>query len=251
MSNSKRKFVIEADQMPSKTYSVTLLEPTFRDRRDASKRMPANPEARIGYSIEQLLLAMCIEGINGHVLRMDPSDPISKIKQMPPDDLQFLIAVFLEAFTLNEELAEDARALSESLKDGIRKNYTIPKEKMPNESFSITFAAPTTGMQIEVERRYPGADSGCGYSSEEMLFASCITHLDGVPVEESKPKDTITFIDDWTHIDVQYAMGVFINLCYINREQRMSAKNLGKLLRTNDKPTSTTTLTPSDTSTTA
>ena len=231
---NKASFTIEASQLPSKLYSVTLEEPTFKDRRDAAKKLPSNPDSKIGYSLEQLLLSMCITQIDGRPIKTDPRDPIYNIRGFSPEDTQFLLTIFLEAFTLNDDLADDVRLLSEELKkDNTSGIYTIPKERMPNQEFSVTFKCPTTGDQIDIERKYPGADSNCGYTSEELLFAAMISHVEGVAVPESK--DYISLLDGWTHIDAQYALGVFLNLCYISKEKRSTAKELGKSLRSKGK----------------
>jgi len=220
---------IEADQLPSKKLAIGLVEPTFRDRRDAAKRIPVNADARVGYSLEQLLLSMSIVQINGRQLREDPRDPICNIRYLKPEDSQYLLTAFLEAFTLTEELSAEVKQLSQTLKDLHTPTYTIPKDRLPNELFSVTFKSPTTGDQIDIDRRYPGADAGCGFSSEEMLFAACITAIDGKQVET--PKDIISLCDSWPHIDFQYCMGVFLNLVFIDREQRHDAQSLGKQLR--------------------
>jgi hypothetical protein len=238
MSN-KLSFVIDAGALPSKKFSVTIEEPTFKDRRDAAKKLPSNPDSKIGYSLEQLLLSMSISKINNRPIKEDPRDPIYNIRGFSPEDTQFLLTTFLEAFTLNDELADDVRNLSQDLRANNTNNiYTIPSDRMPNQLFSVTFGCPTTGDQIDIERKYPGADSNCGYTAEELLFAAMVTHVDGKEV--SPTKDYISLLDEWTHIDAQYALGVFLNLCYINREERNAAKELGKSLRKNVKVSGST-----------
>lgn len=226
-------YTIEAANLPSRAHSVTFREPLFKDRREASRRMPPD-DTNIGYSLEQLLLATCIEGIDGHSYPPIPRDPISKLRDFSPADTQFLVAVFLEMFTLGDELSETVKSLSEELKSGIGMSYTIPKEYMPSGNFSVTFRGPTTGDQIDTDRRYPGADSNCGYSLEEMLFASSLTHVNGEAVEPQK--DPIVVLDPWTHIDAQFALSVFLNVSFIDRNTRAGAKSLGKQLRAKSAP---------------
>jgi hypothetical protein len=81
---------------------------------------------------------------------------------------------------------------------------------------------------MSLERKYPGNDSNCGYTFEEMLFAASLTHIDGVPVDS--PRDVITLLDEWRHIDAQFALTVFINAVTIDRQEVKDAKHLGKLL---------------------
>lgn len=230
-TENRELIIIEASELPSGKYQIGLVEPTFKDRRDAARRLPSNPDSRVGYSLEQLLLSMSILEVNNQPVREDPRDPICNIRYLAPEDSQYLLTTFLEAFTLSEELADDVRAFSKELKDSSNIIYTIPKDKMPCGLFSVTFRAPSTGDQIDIDRRYPGADSNCGYSSEEMLFAAMLTHIDGKEITE-RPKEIISIIDSWFHIDAQYALAAFLNINYLNKEQRLSAKDLGKQLRT-------------------
>ncbi len=230
--SQEQLYTIEAASIPSRSYSVSFREPLFKDRREASRRMP-NDDVNLGYTIEQLLLSSCLEQVNGQPYQMVPRDPIAKLRELPPADTQFLVAVFLEMFTLNEELAEEVKALSEELRSQGKAVYTIPKEAMPSGLFSISFKQPTTGDQIDADRRYPGAESNCGYSMEEMLFASSLSHINGELVQ--LPKDTISLLDPWTHLDAQFALAVFLNLCFIDRSTRMAAKDLGKQLRRKER----------------
>jgi hypothetical protein len=227
---SRELFTIEANDLPSKMYTLVLQEPTFEDRRIAMKRMPANPDSNVGYTVEHLLLSMSIYSVNGERVDDHPKDPIYKVRYLPPEDTQFLISVFLEAFTLNDELGDEARRLSEQFQTRPGTVCRIDQDLMPTQKFSVSFRVPTTGDQIDIDRDYPGA--GCGYSSEEMLFAHSISHIDDKIVDE-KPKDLISFLNDWSHVDAQFAMAVFLNLCFLNKEKQNNAKMLGKGLRKN------------------
>lgn len=237
-------FTINKEDLPSKMYEIVLQEPTFEDRKTAIKRMPSNPNSNPGYDVTHLLLSMSIHSVNGQLVQDDPKDPIYKIRYLPPEDTQYLISVFIEAFTLNEELSDTAKRISELHQSKPGYTVRLDKSDMPTESFGVSFRVPTTGMQMEVEREYPGA--GCGYSSEEMLFCYCLTHIDDKPIE-NKPKDYISIIYDWPHVDAQFAMGVFLNLCFLNQEGQNSAKSLGKTLRRNAKKDESLKSTPGDT----
>jgi hypothetical protein len=222
---------IEAQEIPSKKYSIGLVEPLFEERRLASKRMPtANSGQKVGYTTTQLMLAMCIKEVNGTPIKLDPRDPVAILRELPTDDTQFLLATFVSAFTLNDNLAEEVKEFSTTLKDGNQTGYfTIPKTKLPNSYGDIIFRRPRTDDEIKVQKRYPGEETNPGYSTAELFFAECITTIDGVEIE--KPKDMITMFDNWSLVDQQYAQAVFNNIAYIANEDYEKAEDLGKNLR--------------------
>jgi hypothetical protein len=222
-----QEFTISAESMPTKSYSVTFREPLFKDRREASRRYPGQ---QAGYSMEELLLATCITGINNQPFPPIPRDPIQNYKELPLVDGQYLLAVFLGMFTLDQELSDQAKELGTKFKLTPSFNNCVNKEDMPLKEFSVSFRPAQAYDRIENDRRYPGANSNCGYSLEEMLFADCITAVDGEPIS-NKPKDVISLIDDWKHIDAQFAIAVFINTVTIDENDTKQAKSLGKSLR--------------------
>lgn len=226
---SSNLFVIEPQDIPSRGYSITLKEPQFKDRREAMKRMPSDG-TNLGYGLEQLMLALSIEKINDvapNTLAL--RDPIGKIRELPPADTQFLISLFLELFLLSKEDGDNVKALATQLREQSGMSFTIPKEATPSQKFSITFKQPSTGEQMDIDRLYPGPDSGCGYDLGELLFAHCLLAIDGQPVD--KPKELITVLDEWAYLDVQFAVAVFMNLCFIDNQMKNSARELGKKLR--------------------
>lgn len=222
---------IEAQEIPSQKFSIGLVEPLFETRRLASKRMPAvNSGQKVGYSTTQLMLAMSIKEVNGQPIALDPRDPVAILRQLPTDDTQFLLATFVSAFTLNDNLAEEVKEFATHLKETNQTPFfTIPKSKLPNEFGDVIFRKPRTDDEIKIQRRYPGEDSNPGYSTAELFFAECITTINGVEIE--KPKDIITLFDEWTLLDQQYAQAVFNNIAYMATEDFDKAEDLGKSLR--------------------
>lgn len=226
MSNPKL-YVIEAQDIPTKGYSLTIKEPLFADRREASKRVPV--DKNIGYSVDQLLLSMCIYGVNGKAIPPAPRDPIYKLKDLPTDDGQFVLQYFLGAFSIDEELADEIKAFCDSLKGSTNSHYTIPSHMFPSGERTVTFKCITSGEQFDQDRVYPGEDSGCGYSLEELLFAAAIVEVDNKAVD--KQKLPIDLLNDWPLIDVSVGLAIFLNICYIDKEQKKKARELGKLSR--------------------
>jgi len=223
-------YSIPAEQLPSHQYSVQFREPTFKDRREAMRRMP-NDGSTVGYGLEQLMLALCLEGVNNIGANTQyVRDPIAKIREFTPGDTQFLISVFLEMFLLSKEGVDDAKALADKLKAEAAINYTIPAESMPG-GFSVSFRAPSTGDQIDIDRIFPGADSGCGYDISELMFCSCVTHINGQQVDAPVKDQAINLVDSWSFLDVQFAVAVFLNLNFIDNTAKSAARELGKLLK--------------------
>lgn len=221
-------FTIPAEKMPSKAFSVSFKEPLFKDRREVSRRYTNT--TRVGYSMEELLLASCLTGINGNDLPAIPRDPLQYLKDMPHVDGQYLLAVFLSMFTLDNELSEIAKSHGSDMKVSLNETHTIARELMPLQEFSVTFRTPTLGDRMDIDRRYPGADSNCGYSLEEMLFAHSLLAVNGEAITEH-PKDVITLLDNWKHLDAQFAMAIFMNAVTIDNQDSQDAKSLGKSLR--------------------
>jgi hypothetical protein len=227
-------FTINAEEMPSKSVSVSFKEPSFADRREASRRYPT--ASRVGYSMEELLLAMCLTGFNDNPLPAVPTDPIQYLKQLPHIDGQYLFSTFLSMFTLQEDQAKSAKELGTKMKISADSTHSIPQGVLPVEGTSVSFHAPTLGNRMDLDRAYPGADSNCGYSLEEMLFAACIDTVDGDPKPNNK--EHIAVLDHWTHLDAQYALAVFISAVTIDKEEDNSARTLGKSLRDKTKAVS-------------
>jgi hypothetical protein len=217
-------FTIPADKLPNKSASVTVKEPTFKDRREAAKRYPTNAN----YPIEDLLLGLCITHINDQDVLKVPTDPIKLVRQFPHADAQYLSAVFLTMFTLDEELSEQAQNLGSTFKTSIQENCTISKEQMPIGEFSITFVKPHLGDRHQAEKVYPGADSSCGYSLEELLFARSILAVNG---EKPNHADPIDVLNEFPHLEAQFAVAVFLNAITLNKADVNEAQQLGKSLR--------------------
>lgn len=232
---------IEPHEMPSNKFSIGLVEPLYEERRLSSKRMPAaNSGQKVGYTVTQLMLAMCIKQVNGRDIPFDAKDPVSILRELPTDDTQYLIATFISAFTLDTNLAEDAKELATHLQETAKSVvYTIPKAKMPNGYGTIVFRRPKTDDEIKIQRKYPGEENNPGYTTSELFFAECITSIDGVEVD--KPKDSVTMFDSWTLLDQQYAQAVFSNIAYMDTEDYDKAEQLGKSLRERLKSSKTTT----------
>lgn len=226
-------FVIDASELPTNACSVSIEEPTFRTRREAAKRMPSNPDSNPGFTLEQVMLAMCIKEINGKPIPDNLRDPLDTIKTLMPKDVQFLLRLYVTAFTLTDELADEAKTMADNLMKQHKSVLVIPKEDMPSRSFSVSVRRPTTEDEITVNKRYPGAGAQPGYTKEEMLMAYCITHLNDKPVDEHK--GIIDLLDEWSHIDAQFALGVFINISYMDNEDSIRATDLGKRLRDRGK----------------
>jgi hypothetical protein len=223
-------FTIPPEKLPSKAFSITFKEPTFGDRREVTRRFPAG--SRPGYTLEQMLLATSITAINGQDIEKGiPRDPTYILREMPQVDEQYLRSVFMSMFAIDDEQVSQTREIGLKLRATFSPQYTITRGEMPSHLLSVTFANITAGERMQLERVYPGVDSNCGYSFEEMLFASSITAVDGNPVEKLKPKDAITLLDSWSHLDAQFAISVYVNTVMIDREDAEDAKALGKSLR--------------------
>ena len=226
-------FTIESEEMPSKSVSVTFVEPTFKDRREASKRYPTSE--RVGYSMEELLLSMCLTGFNGTPFSSAPRDPINYLRELNHADGQYLLSTFLSMFTLDVDQAKETKEIGFKMKISPETTHSVKKGILPVSGKSFTFLTPTLGDRMHLDQIYPGADSNCGYTLEEMMFSAALTNIDGDTVEPTK--DYIARIDDWPHLDAQFALAIFLGTVTIDKADDAKAKSLGKSLRSKTKDT--------------
>lgn len=231
MTSNEELLDIPKEEMPSKTASVALREPTFKDRVEANKRVPDDSNA--GYSIPQLMVSMCMKKVNGKPVGFKAQDPVANIRPFRTQDQQFIISVFSGAFYLDDELVEDVKSLADELRNqDVKETYTIPSDRTPTGTVSVTFRVPTTGDQIDLDRRYPGHNQQVGYTFEEFFFANLITHING---EELKNQDGLSAMFEWSNIDAEYCLAVFIQMNFIDREMREKANELGKKWRRRER----------------
>lgn len=222
-----RYITIPADAFPSQKVEVVLREPLFLDQMEAVRRHPSRNE-KVGYSQQELLCSMCIESINGAKM-YNPADPMSAMSQLAHDDAQFLMAVFLSTFTLDEELDNFAKTIADRVRTSGKTVCVITTEEMPSGSRSVSFSLPSLGDRVAVERRYPGEESNCGYSFEHLFLAYRLETIDGQPLP--KVKEPIDLIRDWPLLDVQFTLAVFLKCAAIDNSKWDSAKAMGKDFR--------------------
>ncbi len=223
-------FTLDADKIPSKSFSVSFREPLFEDRIAAQRA--AGTDEKNG-TVQELLLSLCLTAINGQPLNTVPRDPMSYYRDMKHLDAQFLLGVFTSMFYLQKEDGDRARQLGMNFKLSVAESYTIPAEELPSGGPSITFRNPTLGDRLRMETLFPGNNSDCGYYLDELLFAGSLCAVDGVPVQT--PKDMISLIGKWRLLDVQYGLTVFINTVTLDDTETKSAIDLGKSLWENAK----------------
>ena len=95
---------------------------------------------------------------------------------------------------------------------------------MPSRRWSVEFYEPTFHDRREVGKRYPGNDANVGYSFEELLFAHCLVSVDGKPFNEQAVVDPIQKIQFFSYDDVQFAIGVFLSMFTLDRDQAAAAR---------------------------
>jgi len=213
------------EAMPTGLVSCDFRRPTFRDRREASAKYPgqaANP----GYTLEQLFFAYCLEKINDNPLPPNPNDYISRLEGFPLEDAQFAIEVFLEMFTLNQEMASAAKDYGLELKKQLASSYLIPSHKLPGGGPSVAFRAPLLQDSISANRAVPREETS--YTAEELLLARCIEEIDGKMIDN---KGGIEILDNFWHEDVQFLLGVFYSMFTLDRPKRETARSWAKRLR--------------------
>jgi hypothetical protein len=223
---------IEKDQIPSKSFSILLKEPTFGDWREARKRYPypGQNQPSPGYSVEELLFALSFVGVNGKEFDNNARDVIDRLSNLSIEDKQFLLIAFMEGYFMSPAEARVARQQAQNLALGAPTlSYTLAKDFLPSNLHTVTFTRPNTGTQMSADRSHQGPETN-GCSLEEMLMSICITHIDGVEIDRTAKKDPVAILDPLPIMDVQVANLIFINMFTIDDAQTESAKTLGKQL---------------------
>jgi len=203
--------VLDKEDFPSGTISVSLRCPTYQNLKTARQHYPApqsQNDRQPSYTMEDLLVASMLEEVNGKK-PMTKGDTVERLYDFEIADKQFLIAFFLERFYISNEKAKDSRAKADKFKLDYKPSYTVYKKDFPSEGKVVSFRRPNVGVQMDIDRRWQGSSvNGC--TMEEMLMASCIETVDGEVIE--KPKDIVSFMDEWQIMDVQYLNLLFVNL---------------------------------------
>jgi hypothetical protein len=234
MNRLPETITISREDLPSGEYDVILKCPYFGDWRKARKLYPNDMDSQgrrksPGYAAEELLLCQQIVDVvdkdNKSVMGRRPKDVIDRLKLFTIPDRQALLTIFLEMFWVGADQAKQARDLANEFMVTAALTYTIEADKMPMSGVGITYNAVNTGTQMAADRRYIGVqEQGC--TLEELLFATCVSAVEGVPVEQ--PKDSISLLDEWTIADVQFAKLVFVNQFTLDEAGEDRAKEAGK-----------------------
>jgi len=223
-------FTIPKDKFPSKKFDVVIKEPQFKDRRVAFERHPGRQAT---YTVQELLLASCLSTVNG-VAVPDSRDVLDNLKGLPHKDGQFLLSVFMSLFQLDDEEQKRAKDICQIFYETAGEFVTIDKEDMPTKQFSIAFRLPTFNDRRLVTSLYPKSEADSGYSFEELFFSNCLTKVGATSIQEPNKRSassSISVLDHWSLIDVQFALTVFLTLTSLDQKENDEATDLGKSLR--------------------
>lgn len=234
--NDRLQF-ISADKLDGK-FGVSLYCPTYRDYSLAMKMYPAesreNPNGP-GYTFEEFLCSLCIRDANGKEPDNNPKDAIERFSVVDLKHKQYITRTFISAFLLTQELQDDAEAYADKLLDTDPNSlsYTIPADDLPWGSADFTFNRPTSSVQVSVTKNYTSPRiNGCAW--EEMFFATCLTHINGEPVQDSS--NVIRLLYELEVLDIQYCAAVFIKMFSMGMNERKDAVDLGKSWRVKRSP---------------
>jgi hypothetical protein len=211
-------------------YSVNIYKPTYKDYSTALKLYPGetrdNPQGP-GYTMEEFLCALCIRDGAGNEISGNPKDAIERFNAVDLKDKQYIMRTFISAFFIGQEDQDEADALADALynADPNGMTYTLLKDMLPCNSSDLTFYRPSSAVQISVTKDYTSTRvNGCAW--EEMLFLSCLTHVNGEPVDQSP--NILSRVYELELLDVLYATAVFISMFSIGMNERKDATHLGK-----------------------
>lgn len=228
------KFItIPKESLPSRKFAVNLTRPTFQDYSRAWKLFPAdnpqNPEGP-GYSFEDFFCALCIRKPDGTEPDDRPKDAIHRFDEIELKDKQFIVNTFVSAFMLGQDLQDEAEVFADQLLniDPQGLSYTLQKKDLPLQSLDITFNRPNSSVQLYTNKNFTSPNvNGCQFS--DLLFLTCVSHVDGAEV--SNPKNVVNIVYDFDLLDVQFASAVFLSMFALDMKGRQKSTELGKSLR--------------------
>lgn len=235
---SERIVTIPKDKLVG-GYSVNIYKPSYKDYSTALKLYPGetreNPQGP-GYTLEEFLCSLCIRDGAGNEIQGNPKDAIERFSSVDLKDKQYIMRTFISAFFMSQDDQDESDALAEMLysADPNGLTFSITKEMLPLGSADFTFYRPSSSVQISVTKDYTSTKvNGCAW--EEMLFASCLSYVNGEPV--SHAANVMNRVYDVELLDVLYATAVFISMFSIGINERKDASHLGKEWRSHPSST--------------
>lgn len=100
----------------------------------------------------------------------------------------------------------------------------------------VEFKQFTFDDRIAVARQYTGTPRELGYTMEELMAASSIVKIDGVPVVDDYGNqmefgaDPIHLFATWDYQEVQFFLEVFMTICFLDEKIRAQAQAAAKKL---------------------
>ena len=229
----ERIITIPAEYL-SMGYPINIYKPLYKDFSNALKLYPGetreNPQGP-GYTFEEFFTALCLRNALGREIDNRPKDAIERFNEMELEDKQFICRTFITAFMMDQDEQASAEALGDSLlaSDTKSLSYTILKDQLPFQSHDFTFNRVGGAVQLYVNKNYTSAKvNGCLW--EELLFACCLTHVDGEPID--RPPNYIGALGDFELLDIQYCAATFYKMFSLSLDKRKAAVSLGKTWRT-------------------
>jgi hypothetical protein len=215
-------FEITKEMLPTGKVSVVMRKPLYQDLRKARRNYPfdRNESSRVGYMVDDLLLAAQIVSINGQSVE-GCRDTIDRLKSIPAADRQALSSLMVEMFFLTKEKANEALDKARAARIIPQEYYDVLTEESPNKSLACRFMDPSSEAQMQCEQRFTTVNKhGCGL--EEFMFAYCLINLNGADV--SFEKDRLNLLDHCEIADVQYAVNFFVGLSSLDEDSRSDLK---------------------------
>lgn len=215
-------FEITKEMLPTGKVSVVMTKPVYGDLRKARRNYPfdRNEGSRVGYMVDDLLLAAQIVSINDQSVE-GYRDTIDRLKSIPAADRQALSSLMVEMFFLTKEKANEALDKARTARTVPQEYYDISATESPSKTLICRFMDPTSEAQMQCEQRFTTVNKhGCGL--EEFMLAYCLINLNGADVRASK--DRLNLLDGCEIADVQYAVNFFVGLSSLDEDSRSELK---------------------------
>lgn len=140
--NYKQSYTIPANDMPTGEHSVSFRRPNSGVQMEVDRRWQG--QSVNGCTMEEMLLAYCLETVDGEDVSEKPKDVVSILDNWEISDVQFLSMLFVQAFSMDESEGENARQLAKkkggkkSAKKGKKSSPASPASEEPKTSSPST-----------------------------------------------------------------------------------------------------------------
>lgn len=146
----KQFYTISQDDFPSGSHYITFRRPNTGVMMAANKRWQHTSVN--GCDLEEMILAHCLATVDGEEIQEKPRDVVQLFDDWSIKDVQFYKAIFVNAFTINDETeGEEARSLAKKKLSQAKTEKKPAKPKASSKGSTKAAKADSADSKSEAE----------------------------------------------------------------------------------------------------